>query len=59
MIVYIDPPYMGTQQYGYSFDVANLESGIWNNCPIYISEGVKLERAKDIIYYLLAEKRKY
>lgn len=56
MIVYIDPPYMGTQQYGYSFDVANLESGIWNNCPIYISEGVKLERAKR--YYLLSTGRK-
>lgn len=56
VIIYIDPPYEGTQQYGYSFNVENLELNIWNNCPIYISEGKKLERAKR--HYLLSEGRK-
>ena len=34
LIVYIDPPYMNTQQYGFSFNIYELESQIWNNAPI-------------------------
>jgi hypothetical protein len=55
LIVYIDPPYMNTQQYGFSFNIYELESQIWNNAPIYISEGIKMERAK--VSHLLSEGR--
>lgn len=49
LIIYIDPPYQNTQQYGYSFNIDELESRIWNNSPIYISEGIQMERAKESI----------
>ena len=55
LIIYIDPPYQNTQQYGYSFNVDELESRIWNNVPIYISEGMKMDRAKEA--YLLSSGR--
>lgn len=55
IIIYIDPPYQNTQQYGYSFNIYELESQIWNNVPIYISEGVQLQGAKKT--YLLSEGR--
>ena len=48
LIIYIDPPYQNTQQYGYSFNIYELERQIWNNVPIYISEGIKLEGAKKV-----------
>lgn len=46
IVIYIDPPYQNTQQYGYSFDVYELKNQIWNNVPIYISEGIELKGAK-------------
>lgn len=55
LIIYIDPPYQNTQQYGYSFNVCELESRIWNNAPIYISEGMKMDKARRS--YLLSEGR--
>lgn len=55
IIIYIDPPYKNTQQYGYSFNIYELESQIWNNVPIYISEGIELEGAKKT--YLLSKGR--
>lgn len=55
LIIYIDPPYQNTQQYGYSFNIYELEARIWNNVPIYISEGVEMERAKRT--YLLSSGR--
>ena len=55
LIIYIDPPYQNTQQYGYSFNIYELEARIWNNVPIYISEGVEMERAKKT--YLLSSGR--
>ena len=55
LIIYIDPPYQNTQQYGYSFNIYELEARIWNNAPIYISEGVEMERAKKT--YLLSSGR--
>ena len=53
--IYIDPPYQNTQQYGYSFNIYELETRIWNNVPIYISEGIEMERAKKT--YLLSSGR--
>lgn len=55
IIVYIDPPYMNTTGYKDSFDIYELERRIWNNCPIYISEGFKMDGAKDT--YLLSKGR--
>ena len=55
LIIYIDPPYQNTQQYGYSFNIYELETRIWNNVPIYISEGIEMERAKKT--YLLSNGR--
>lgn len=55
LIIYIDPPYQNTQQYGYSFNIYELEARIWNNVPIYISEGVEMQRAKKT--YLLSSGR--
>ena len=55
IIIYIDPPYQNTQQYGYSFNVYELERQIWNNAPIYISEGIKLEGSNK--NYLLSQGR--
>ena len=55
LIIYIDPPYQNTQQYGYSFNIYELEARIWNNVPIYISEGIEMERAKKT--YLLSSGR--
>lgn len=55
LIIYIDPPYQNTQQYGYSFNIYHLESQIWNNVPIYISEGVEMQGAKKT--YLLSSGR--
>lgn len=55
LIIYIDPPYKNTQQYGYSFNIYELEGQIWNNVPIYISEGMELHGAKKT--YLLSSGR--
>lgn len=55
LIIYIDPPYQNTQQYGYTFDIYKLEAQIWNNAPIYISEGVEMKRAKKA--YMLSSGR--
>lgn len=46
VIIYIDPPYMNTAGYKDSFNIYELERRIFNNVPIYISEGFKMERAK-------------
>lgn len=45
-IVYIDPPYAGTTKYGFSVDPYGAMMSIWNNIPIYISEGYKMENIK-------------
>jgi len=55
IVIYIDPPYQNTQQYGYSFNIYELEGQIWNNAPIYISEGIQLQCAKKT--YLLSKGR--
>lgn len=55
IIIYIDPPYQNTQQYGYTFNIYELERQIWNNVPIYISEGIEMQCAKRT--YLLSEGR--
>lgn len=55
IIIYIDPPYQNTQQYGYTFTTYELERQIWNNVPIYISEGIEMQGAKKT--YLLSEGR--
>lgn len=55
LIIYIDPPYMNTTGYGDSFDIYDLELRIWNDVPIYISEGIELERASKT--YLLSKGR--
>lgn len=55
IIIYIDPPYQNTQQYGYTFNIYELERQIWNNVPIYISEGRELLGANKT--YLLSNGR--
>jgi site-specific DNA-adenine methylase len=42
IVFYIDPPYINTTTYQNNFDVLELEGQIWNNAPIYISEGSSL-----------------
>jgi hypothetical protein len=54
-IAYIDPPYKNTTSYGSYFNVGELILAIWNNIPIYVSEGSQIEGAKK--YYLLSEGR--
>lgn len=56
IIIYIDPPYMNTTGYKESFNIYELERRIWNNCPIYISEGFKMDGARES--YLLSSGRK-
>lgn len=41
-IVYIDPPYKNTTKYGFDFDPYEAVLQIWNNVPIYISEGYEM-----------------
>ena len=55
VIVYIDPPYSNTTGYKESFNIYELERQIWNNVPIYISEGYEMEGAKHT--YLLSKGR--
>jgi len=55
LIVYIDPPYMNTTGYKEDFDIYELERRIWNNVPIYISEGFQMEGASNT--YLLSKGR--
>ena len=55
LIIYIDPPYMNTTGYKEGFDVYELERRIWNNVPIYISEGFQMDGASDT--YLLSKGR--
>lgn len=48
-IIYIDPPYKNTSGYNYNFD---YETFILNNCnhiKTYVSEGYKMDNAKDSI----------
>lgn len=47
IIIYIDPPYINTTGYKESFNIYELERRIWNNCPIYISEGFKMDGIKN------------
>lgn len=42
IIIYCDPPYQNTTKYKESFDVYELKRKIWNNHPIYVSEGVQI-----------------
>lgn len=55
VIVYIDPPYENTTGYKETFDIYGLEGQIWNNVPIYISEGYKMQGVKNA--YLLSKGR--
>ena len=55
LIIYIDPPYMNTTGYKESFNIYELERQIWNNAPIYISEGFQMEGVSNT--YLLSEGR--
>ena len=45
-IVYIDPPYKNTTKYGSTFDIYELILAIWNDIPIYVSEGLKMDQCK-------------
>jgi len=55
LIIYIDPPYINTTGYKEGFDIYELERGIWNNVPIYISEGFQMDGANNT--YLLSKGR--
>ena len=55
VIIYIDPPYTNTTGYKESFNIYELERQIWNNAPIYISEGYEMKGAKQT--YLLSKGR--
>ena len=55
IIIYIDPPYSNTTGYKETFDIYELERQIWNNVPIYISEGYKMQGATNT--YLLSKGR--
>jgi hypothetical protein len=55
LIVYVDPPYINTTGYKEGFDIYELERRIWNNVPIYISEGFEMEGTSNT--YLLSEGR--
>lgn len=46
IIIYIDPPYANVTGYKETFDIYGLEGQIWNNVPIYISEGYEMKGAK-------------
>ena len=50
-IVYLDPPYKNTQDYGYSLDYDKLIYKIKNikGVKLYVSEGYKMEGAKEHI----------
>lgn len=47
-IVYIDPPYKNTQDYGYSFDYMKYIENI-KNSNIYISEGYRTKNSRDAL----------
>lgn len=47
-IVYIDPPYIGTQDYGYLFDYISYIKNI-KKSKVYISEGYRIDVAKENI----------
>lgn len=52
IIIYCDPPYMNTTGYKDNFNIYELERQIWNNVPIYISEGFEMQGASNT--YLLS-----
>ncbi len=54
-IAYIDPPYSNTTGYGFGLNVGEVVLSIWNNIPIYVSEGQKMYGAKSAT--LLSEGR--
>lgn len=45
-IVYIDPPYKDTTKYRFTFDPYEAVLQIWNDVPIYISEGYKMDKSE-------------
>jgi len=45
-IVYIDPPYNNTSGYSSTIDVDSVISSIWNDIPIYVSEGSEIYQSK-------------
>lgn len=49
VIIYIDPPYKNTTGYKETFNIYNVIDNIWNNCPIYVSEGYKMENCESSI----------
>lgn len=55
VIVYIDPPYINTTGYKESFNIYELEQQLWNEAPVYISEGFEMQDVKDT--YLLSKGR--
>lgn len=44
-IVYCDPPYENSTKYGFSTQIYDIISGIYNNIPIYVSEQSKMEHS--------------
>lgn len=48
-IVYIDPPYKGTQDYGYDFDYMDYINKYKDIAKIYLSEGYNVEGVKGIL----------
>lgn len=59
-IIYIDPPYKGTQDYGCSIDYIKLINEILSNVPnvkIYLSEGYALKEADENILLSVGRKK--
>ena len=48
-IIYIDPPYKGTQDYGFDFDYENFINIYKDFVNIYISEGYKFDNSDECI----------
>ena len=44
--IYIDPPYKDTTKYRFTFDPYEAVLQIWNDVPIYISEGYKMDKSE-------------
>lgn len=46
-VIYLDPPYKNTTGYGFKIDITNVIGNIWNNIPIFVSEGYKIDNSTD------------
>lgn len=54
-VVYLDPPYKGRSNYKYNIDITDVIANIWNDIPIFISEGYDIEKSEKS--WLLSEGR--